>query len=320
LPALVCFFFSAEIQAGPPINSPLHDHGVWPTCTFSDGACTGVNQHQHRTNHDPAAGVATHGGIAAYVASKSWQNNRTLHIHAAPFAHGHVDRKQAIRFDVHPAVAGGDISAAEAAAWNLNVPGIAGHAADVFAKWQGAGTGNGPKNWANDNDHVAGTGIPWHSSLNFTRVESGVHEVHVEFGEAGAGNAGVFTFATQTITIDDDVAWYWLVNADPGVAPDDFDLYSVLLHEAGHAVALGHFGTYAQGSIMTDEALPTRSEVGGILHDVDASAEHGVLDVYAIPGPEIPALSATGAVLFACLLIMAMAVTVLLRRRQSAAA
>lgn len=299
--------FVCPISQADILNDPPHAHGASPICTWPAAGCAATAQHQHRTQHNPGAGVATHDDIAAYAATKSWQNDRTLHVSISGhdiFAHGHVDPPNAIRFDVHIAVAGGDISAAEAAAWNANVPAMA---ASVFAKWAAAGTGSGPENWTNDEDHQPAqeTGIPWHSNLSFTAVTSGAHELHVELAEAGPGAMGIFSLATQYITIDDDQEWYWGINSDKTVEPDKFDLYTVLLHEAGHAAAFGHFGTRAEGSVMANEALPIRSYAGGILHNVDASATHGALDVYAIAEPAhgIPALETVGVVMLGFLLL-----------------
>jgi hypothetical protein len=161
---------------------------------------------------------------------------------------------------------------------------------------------------------VPGDGIPWHSSLNFKKVTSGAHEIHVVFGEAGPNAAGVFDSVTQTLTIDDDQDWYWGTDTNPAVAPTETDLYSVLLHEAGHASAFGHFGTLAQGSVMNGQAQPDRNQVGGILHVIDASAVHGALDVYAIPDQvDIPGVEGVGLVVLGGLVL---AVTAVAWRRE----
>ena len=274
-------------------NLPVHMHGLVPICTFpTGGACSGLNNHQHRTTHDVVSGIASHGLIPHYEAYASWQNDRTFHYDIdAAYAHGHVDPANAIRFRVIPATVGGDTSAAEKALWDAHMPGLA---ANAFAKWQAAGTAAGPKNWLTDNDHVAGTGIPWHSNLSFTPVTAAPIEITVNLGNCGGNHDchGVFIPSTQTLTLDNDNDWYWLVNTDDTVDPTKFDMLTVMLHEAGHAAGLDHFGSNANLSLMTGDAGVTRGNTNGINHTVDGSATHGVQDLYAIPavGHPVPTL------------------------------
>lgn len=321
--------FAAGTTKADVINNPAHEHTPAPPVT-TGGAADPAAQHQHRTGHSPERGVLAHGRIPPYSAFATW-NDRSYHPRSAilgqashrQFAHGHQD--VAARYHVHPAVVGGQITQAEADAWNAATDGAIVRVDEAFRAWVAAGTGSGDRNWPrDDNDHVAGTGVPWHSSVNWTRVDSGDHEVHVILGEAGIGGAigcpasavGCWDFFDDiptindprglNIIIDDDAdtirlpggriaeGWYYGLNADPrgpdgrlgtpdDVDPFKIDFLSVILHEVGHLVGLEHFGTFAQGAIMQGEGFSHRAGARGVLRTIDASATHGVLDLYAIP-------------------------------------
>lgn len=288
--------FAAGSARADLIVSPPHAHDPSPVTTWADGHVPiPTHQHQHRTDHDPSAGVKDHGGAGAYVATKVWVDRILLTLAAGPdhaaneFAHGHQD--VAARFDVHAAVAGGDISEVEAEAWNAFAAALA---ASAVGDWLAIGNASGPQNWpGTDNDEAPGTGVLWHSSVNWTEVAgTGAHELHIIYGEAGAGNLGVTNFVTghsssATIIMDDDVDWFYGISTDLDVAPDLYDFFTTILHEWGHVVGLGHFGTNAAAYIMTGEAQPTRGGgVGGVLHAIDPDAVHGVRDLYAIAAPE----------------------------------
>ena len=141
------------------INSPVHDDH------------NNASDHNHRTGHDVKTGTESHGGVSPYVASKSWQNDQTLHslfdgAHSGAIGHGHVEKKNAIPFHVHKAESGSGTSDAERDAWNTSAAGLA---KTAFANWQAASIGSDDKAWSDDKDHVAGDiDRSWHSELNWT--------------------------------------------------------------------------------------------------------------------------------------------------------
>src|SRR5687768_7846178 len=220
-----CWFFMAPLGAwANVINLPPHSHTGPPGVTFPGGRrIDPATQHQHRTNHNPQRGSLPHGNIPPYVAHGAWMNDRTLHSsfngHPA-FAHGHLDNFATYR--VIPAEPGGDVTEPEADRWNdeeLLGNGASARTDDAFNLWMSKGNQGGPRNWPrSDNDHVAGTGVPWHSSLHWKRVEpiDETANVTVRYAEAGGrpgctqGNAlGCFDITTLTIFMDDDVNWFF---------------------------------------------------------------------------------------------------------------
>jgi hypothetical protein len=341
--------WSAFDAAAHTILDPPHPHAganvvtwVSPTHAGGDAHEIGIHQHQHRTNHDPQAGVFDHGGAGAYVAWNVWVGRTSLNwldgghpsLNPETFhGHQHSPPEQAnvpARYHVHAAAAGGDISASEAAAWNA---GAISRTFDAFNGiggedgWLDVGNASGNANWpTTDDTTVAGTGVPWHSAINWVAVDgSGAHELHVIYGEASADpvttGAGGITMPAGTqgcttgtplgctwvppghsnvnvIVMDDDVDWFYGVDTNPANSPDQYDFATTILHEVGHVIGLGHFGTIAAGYIMTSEAQPTRSGAGGIDHTIDPDAIHGVRDIYAIAVPEP-----------ACALLIALALT-----------
>jgi hypothetical protein len=115
------------------------------------------------------------------------------------------------------------------------------------------------------------------------------------FGHAAPGAGAV------TLTMDDDVDWFYGSEVGP---PDQHqtDFLTVMLHEWGHVLGLGHFGTAAKGYIMTDEPQPFFDGhlaghpdndgdgtpdvfAGATIHTIDPDAIHGIRDLYAICGP-----------------------------------
>lgn len=304
--------FAGNVRADVP-NSPAHPHTPSPVTTFAhDFLITGdpdpTHRHQHRTPHDPMAGLKIHGtgaGAEAYKANAPGQTwtGRTLVVAGGthPGAnteaeHGHQGHEIDFgRYDVHPAVAGGDITQAEADAWNLNAGTISMFA---FNAWNTAGNASGTKNWPgttpliqdNDEGPADPNGVPWHSSVDWRLVTSGAHEVHVAYGEAGGTAVGVtfippsgFPGGHQTqeqITMDDDQDWFYGTTGTPGAA--QFDFATILLHESGHVVGLDHFGAGNLSYIMR----PTFG-VQEVTRVIDPDAVHGVRDLYAIPG-EVP--------------------------------
>lgn len=192
----------------------------------------------------------------------------------------------------HPAGTG--ITVEEAAAWNADPLNSTGARFLMNAVFNGIGTNPGwldvgnagaARNWpAGDDDRVAGpeNGVPWHSSVSWTEVanEEEPHELHIIYGEAGGALAITTTgvpggghFAPGTgamrIIVDDDAPWFFGIDQAPlgpdGVfgTPDDvspraYDLATILLHETGHVLGLGHFGNHASAYIMTGDPWPFR--------------------------------------------------------------
>jgi hypothetical protein len=91
-----------------------------------------------------------------------------------------------------------------------------------------------------------------------------------------------------------------------------YDFASTILHEVGHVVGFGHFGSYAAGQIMNLQDQPRRNDMtsggvmmpagSGVLRTIDADAIHGVLDLYSIPGIPEPSSVTLLAVSLVCLL------------------
>ena len=329
---------TASSALGDTIHDPPHPHTganvvTWlaPTHVNGDAHDISVHQHQHRTNHDPRQGTMTFGGVEPYRTDDGSGNGNWVWVgqnlisdggagHGAlptEFAHGHQgdspnggNVQPAARYHVHTAVAGGDISAQEAADFNANALNRVFDAFNGIAAGQGwldVGNASGLANWpTSDDDTQAGTGVPWHSAVNWVAVDgSQAHELHIVLGEAGVGAKAVVStggghFApgagAMTMTIDDDVdaigGWFWGVDANPLNNPTMHDAQTTILHEAGHVLGLSHFGTYDSAYIMAaQDALanpgrPDRSGTGGIQHSIDADSIHGVRDLYAIAAPE----------------------------------
>ena len=291
------------------LNNPPHPHGPSPVTTWANGTLPSGNpdparRHQHRTNHDPMQGVMVYGAGAGAQAYRSnlpgqvWVG-RVLEVQGGVHPggntealHGHQGHEIDFgRFDVHPAVAGGDISAAEAAAWNTNAANMASWA---FGSWNTAGTASGTTNWPGGDDDTVNdpNGTPWHSSIDWrstafnpTTHNNGSAEVHVSYGEAGAlGSTGPFTGGHNSLlnlVMDDDADWFYGLVAAPGGAEHDFA--STILHEAGHAIGLDHFGN-GNNSYVMKAALG----VGVATRVIDPDAIHGARDLYAIPGIPAP--------------------------------
>jgi hypothetical protein len=308
------------------IHTPPHDHTA-AAVTWADGHNpVPTHQHQHRTPHDPRQGVHVHStgtGAQAYTANRVWVDRTVLTRVAGTdhleneFAHGH--QVTAARYRIRPAVAGGDITAAEAAAWNA---GASDRAFDAFNGigtqdgWLDVGNATGASNWHNtDNTSMAPAagGLPWVSRVNWTRVTTAPFELEIIYGEANdncngenVGCAHVVAPSTghqpqMIITMDDDYDWYYGVSTDTAVEPDKIDFATVMLHETGHVIGFGHFGSIAAGQIMSAENQPVRKDPGGIIHRIDADAVHGVLDLYSIAVPEPGAMLLVAAARVSCL-------------------
>ena len=289
-----------------------HPHDPSPVTTFPAAGSTGADQHQHRTNHDPRAGTYSHVGAGnAYVATKVW-NNRTQHAIADghdPFAHGHQD--VAARWALHT---GTDTDAFPAAI----TANVGTRTEEAFAAWVAIGNGSEFNYPGTDVDigqpYPAPGSIVIHRSVNWVReTEANAHEVHVTWSSAGYSGLAAYFPTLQTIRVNTGVSWYFGASTDVTVSPDSYDFASVILHETGHVVGLGHFG--ALGTHLMNEAPQpfrdghypgTHGHSGGTAHvpgdahdipapgaadlaagtfrSIDLDAEHGIRDLYSIPG------------------------------------
>lgn len=294
------------------ITSTSHPHDPSPVTTWGTGP---GGQHQHRTPHDPRAGTYSHIGAGnAYVATKVWTDrvqHSTLDGHD-PFAHGHQD--VAARWAIHYGTVGDNPFPGDVGPLALQ------RTAEAFTAWMNAGNVI-EANWPNTDNDITGPTAPdraiIHSSVNWVRTtETGNdHEVHVNYTGAGLGSAwGAYNSVSRIISINPMYDWYYGTSTDPAVDPHKFDFLSVITHEVGHVIGKGHFGALGT-HIMTDAAgqpfrdghfLNTHGHSGGTAHvagdahaipnatalelaggtfrTVDLDAEHGVRDLYSIPG------------------------------------
>lgn len=294
------------------VTSTPHSHDASPVTTFGTGP---DDQHQHRTPHDPRAGTYSHiGNGNAYVATKVW-NDRTQHAIAGghdPFAHGHQD--VAARWEMH---VGTDTDPFPN---DANVIAARARITTAFNTWVAVGNGSEYNYPDTDNDITTSYPRPnaqvIHRSMNWTRItDNTAHEVHVTWSNTGLNGAYAAYFPTlQTIRVNPNINWYFGTSTDPTEAPDQYDFLSVITHEVGHVVGLGHFGALGT-HIMTDaadqplrdghfnathghaggsahvagdgHAIPNPSALelaGGMFRSVDLDAEHGIRDLYSIPG------------------------------------
>ena len=287
---------------GDLLVSPPHPHDGSPVTTWQDGHDpVATHEHQHRTAHDPRMGVKDHGGAGVYIANKVWVDRTAIriggnHTPSDEFAHGHQDL--AARYWIHKAVAvRGRITAAQADAWNTMAQDAIDNAVNA---WMAVGNASGDHNWPNDDiDEVAGTGVAWHSSVNWTRVAGpqgdppAARELDIFYGGADAGSLGTthvpFGHSTlSTMNIASKANWFYGMDTDKTHHPDDLDFYTTFLHEFGHVIGFEHFGTFAKGYVMNGQSQSVRGGARGILHDIDPDAVHGVRDLYAIPTSGVP--------------------------------
>ncbi len=193
---------------------------------------------------------------------------------------------------MHPAKKGGDISQAEADAWNNVQKGALVMAKFALNAWNVAGNTSGSRNFpgTDETGSPPQNGVPWHSSISWQNIAfdpnkqgAGAHELHISYGEAGA-LATTFPFtgghnSLLNIVMDDDQKWFYGTTGDP--ANNQYDFASIMLHETGHVVGLDHFGAGNKSYVMR----PT-FELGDFTRVIDPDAVHGVRDLYSVtPAP-----------------------------------
>jgi hypothetical protein len=117
--------------------------------------------------------------------------------------------------------------------------------------------------------HRRTVSVPPHAAEYVHKQASNLH--YSDFTGGGHKNE-------LTITMDDDVNWFYSVTDGEKPAAGQYDFASVLLHEAGHVVGLAHFG----GPNHVDYVMKPDLAPGHVTRTIDPDAIHGVRDLYAI--------------------------------------
>lgn len=117
--------------------------------------------------------------------------------------------------------------------------------------------------------------------------------------QGGGTSDGVLAFWTPSLkrlTFNAQVPWFFGINANPLVAPNQFDFLSVALHEWGHVLGLDH----PNGAIVNTTMfpfMPDRGTLGAglaLVMNVDADSVTGGRALYTIPTPSVGAVVGAG--------------------------
>jgi len=286
--------FVADVCRADVPNVPIHPHDPSPVMTFGTPP---LHEHQHRTAHDPN-GV---GSVHKYVATKSWISgvqhlsigNGGTH---AEFAHGHMDEPTFYHFHNPPLgpetipVAAQQAIMAAFNTWNA--------VSAVEINWP-----NSVESVGFDDDTVPGTGILIHSTINFQPgADFPVDHVHAEWSNAGltlpdadhprfrpTGALAAYFPSIQTLRFSPNPGgiidgWYYGPDV-AGMGSGLFDFPTIALHETGHVVAFGHWGTFVAGNIMQDGGFDVRGNPQSVLRSLGHAEHHAARDIYSIPVP-----------------------------------